>query len=95
MSNVLTFQRPHRREHRQPKVTTERPFRTDYAGSWFGHCKTRESAIAAAIKHILYDGYSRATITDVRNGKTVARVIVNPDRKSVRVETETQLRKIS
>lgn len=94
MTNVLKFQAPHRREHRQPKTTIERPFRTDYAGAWCGHCKTRESAIAAAIRHVLYDGYSRATITDVRTGKDIARVVVNSDRKGVRIYTESQLRKV-
>lgn len=94
MTNVLKFQAPHRREHRQPKITTERPFKTDYAGAWCGHCKTRESAISAAIKHILYDGYSKCTITDLRTGHDVARLMISLDRKSVHIKTETQLRKV-
>ena len=62
-----------------------RPFRTDYAGSWFGHCKSRESAIQAAIKHILYDGYSRCTIIDLRTNKDVARVRMSKDKKRAEV----------
>lgn len=57
-----------------------RPFKTDYAGAWSGHCLTRESAIVAAVKHVVKDGYSRATITDKRSNQDVARVSLSTDR---------------
>lgn len=64
----------------------ERPFETSYPGIFNGHAKTREGAIMAAMSHVVRDGYNRATITDKRTGVTVARVIVNADRTSCRVE---------
>lgn len=75
-------------------VTILRPFETDYAGAWRGHCKTRESAIMAAMRHCVMDAYTRATITDVRNGEIVARVRLTDDRKSAVVETTKPMRKI-
>lgn len=71
-----------------------RPFETDYAGAWKGHCKTRESAIIAAMRHVVQDGYTRATITDARTGVVVAWVVVTDDKKSAIVTTVTQLKKI-
>jgi diaminopimelate epimerase len=70
-----------------------RPFQTDYAGAWRGHCKTRESALRAAVRHVVDDGYSRATVTDVRTGEDVARVRVAADRRTVTIETIKPLRK--
>jgi hypothetical protein len=57
-----------------------RRYETDYAGSWRGFCKSRESAIVAAIKHIVHDGYTRCTITDRVTGSPVARVGLNAER---------------
>lgn len=71
-----------------------RPFETDYAGAWKGHCKTRESAIMAAMRHVVMDAYTSATITDVRAGTIVARVRLSDDRKSAMVETAKPLRKV-
>jgi hypothetical protein len=58
-----------------------RPFETDYAGAWKGHCLTRENAIIAAMRHVVLDGYSRATITDLRNGQVVARIRMDEEHK--------------
>lgn len=57
-----------------------RRYETDYAGAWRGFCKTRESAIIAAIKHVVNDGYTRCTITDRETGSPVARVGLNAER---------------
>lgn len=57
-----------------------RKFETSYAGAWNGYCKTRESAITAAIKHVVNDGYTRATITDRETGEEVAWVRLNDAR---------------
>lgn len=75
------------------EVIVTRPYETDYAGLWRGHCKTRESAILAAMKHVVTDGYTRATITDTTTGTVVARVRVSEDRKHALVETVTQIRR--
>lgn len=76
-------------------VTQSRPFETDYAGAWKGHCLTRESALIAAMKHIVQDGYSRATITSKDTNTVVARVQLDDSRKRAVITTETQLRKIA
>lgn len=57
-----------------------RRYETDYAGMWRGFCKSRESAIVAAIKHVVNDGYTRCTITDRETGSPVARVGLNAER---------------
>lgn len=64
----------------------QRLYRTDYAGAWNGHCKTRESAIQAAVRHCLYDGYSHCVIT----GPTgqVARVSYDYATKRITVQAE-------
>lgn len=72
-----------------------RRYETDYAGAWRGHCKTRESAVIAAMKHIVNDGYTRCTITDKSTGTVVVRVRLSDDRKSAVVEAVTQFRKQS
>lgn len=72
------------------KSTNSRPFTTDYAGTWQGHCKTRESATKAAIRHLLDDGYTACTIT---NGtEPVARMRVSADRTMVTITYERPLR---
>ncbi len=71
-----------------------RRYETDYAGAWKGHCKTRESAIMAAMRHVVNDGYTSATITDKQTGIVVAWVRLSADRKTASVDTITQLRKI-
>lgn len=58
-----------------------RRYRTDYAGVWHGHCKTRESAIVAAVKHVINDHYSSATVTDRETDVDIARVRLSKDRK--------------
>lgn len=62
-----------------------RPFETDYAGWWRGHCKTLESAIVAAMRHVVNDGYTRCTITNKDTGEVVARVELSASRKSATV----------
>jgi len=71
-----------------------RMFTTDYAGAWSGHCKTRESAIVAAIKHIVNDGYTRATITNRVTGEDVARVRLSNDRTRAEVTVVKPFKKI-
>ena len=71
-----------------------RRFETDYAGMWRGHCKTRESAILASIKHIVQDGYSKSTITDKFTGEVVARVRLSTDRTRAVVEVAKPFRKV-
>lgn len=56
-----------------PKNTVERPFKTDYAGVWCGHCLTPENAIAAALTRVLA-GAGKCTITDLRTGEDIARL---------------------
>lgn len=73
---------------------TTRPFKTDYAGAFSGHCKTRESATESATRHILRDGYKRATITDVRTGEDVVRIVLSDDRKSVTITAIKIFRKV-
>jgi hypothetical protein len=71
-----------------------RRFETDYAGAWRGHCKTRENAVIAAMRHIVRDGYSRCTITDTITGEVVARIRLTADRKSATVDAVQQFKKI-
>ncbi len=70
-----------------------RKFKNDYAGSWFGYCKSVESAIIAATKHIVNDGYTRCTITDRESGQDVARIKLSDDRKRAVIETTSPFRK--
>lgn len=58
-----------------------RRYRTDYAGFWHGHCKTRESAIVAAVKRVINDHCSSATITDRETDTDIARIRISKDRK--------------
>lgn len=71
-----------------------RPFKTDYAGAFSGFCKSRESAIQAATKHILIDGYTKATITDTRSNEDVAFVRLDDTRTKVTIITVRKIRKI-
>lgn len=71
-----------------------RRFKTDYAGAWCGFCKTRESAIVAAVKHIVRDGYTRATITDRETDQDVAHVRLSTDRTRAVVEVVKPFTKI-
>ena len=70
-----------------------RKYETDYAGAWRGYCKTRETAVIAAIKHIMQDGYTVCTITDREKDCVVARIRLSQDRKQATIETVTQIRK--
>jgi len=63
-----------------------RPFQTTYAGAFNGYSKTREGAILAAMRHVVKDGYNRATITDRVRDVDVAWVTVNKDRTSATVQ---------
>jgi hypothetical protein len=63
-----------RARRKSAPVTAERPFETDYAGAWHGRCKSRESAVNAASKHIQSDGYAKCTVTDLRTNYIVAEV---------------------
>jgi hypothetical protein len=57
---------------------SKRFYRNDYAsGVRSGWCKTRQNAVQAAMKHILEDGYTAATIICMRTDKTIARVSLN------------------
>lgn len=67
---------------------------TDYAGAFRGHCNTRESAIVAAIRHVVNDGYTRATITDKERNVDVARVRMSDDRTRAVVEVVKPFRRI-
>jgi hypothetical protein len=71
-----------------------RRFETDYAGTWRGHCKTRENAVIAAMRHIVNDGYTRCTITDKTTGEVVVRVHLSKNRKSAIVEAANQFKKL-
>jgi len=70
----------YRHNHKSKNTGSPRPFQTDYAGAWRGHCKTRESAIIAAAKHLVNDGYTRATVTNIDTGQDVARLHLSTDR---------------
>lgn len=74
--------------------SSPRPFQTDYAGAWRGHCKTRESAIIAAAKHIVNDGYTRATITNLDTGQDVARIRLSADRMRAVIETVSPIKQL-
>jgi len=63
-----------------------RAFETDYAGAWKGHCKSRESAILAAMLHVVQDGYTRATITNKETMEVVARVSLSAARTQALVD---------
>lgn len=82
--------------NKKPKIlfVGNRPFETDYAGVWRGHCKTREGAIIAAIKHIVRDGYFKCTITDRRTEEIIARVTISSDRKRAIVTAYEPMEKV-
>lgn len=71
-----------------------RNFETDYAGVWRGHCKSRESAIVAAMRHIVADGYTTCTITDKARQQVVARVSLDKARMRAVVEVVKPFKKI-
>lgn len=71
-----------------------RRFETSYAGLWNGYCVSRESAIMAAMLHIVRDGYTKATITDRHTREVVARVSLSEDRKRAIVDVIKPLKKI-
>lgn len=72
-----------------------RPFRTSYAGvGKTGACGSRETAVNAAIGHIMSDGYSRCTVTDMRTNEDVAWLALSRDKKSVRVTTLHTIKKV-
>lgn len=76
---------------RKPKPTPSvRPFETDYAGAWKGHCKTRAGAVKAAIRHLMDDGYSSCTITE--NGAKVARMTYDVSTRRVSIVFEEAVR---
>jgi hypothetical protein len=69
-----------------------RKYMTDYAGTWRGYCKTRENAIVAATRHLINDGYTRATITDRETGGDIVRLALSGDRCKVTITTVTPLK---
>ena len=73
-------------QYKAKNTGSPRPFQTDYAGAWRGHCKTLESAIIAATKHIVRDCYSRATITNIDTQQDVARIRLSTDRLRAVIE---------
>ena len=72
-----------------------RRFETDYAGAWSGYCKTRESAVIAAIRHVMEDGYTVCTITDRETGEFAARVTLDSTRRRATVETKKLIRRVN
>ncbi len=77
------------------QVTVARPFRTDYAGAWPGHSKTREGAIIAAMRHLVRDHYRVAVITNLDTGVIVAELRMDDNRKGIVVLTKTQFKKVA
>lgn len=71
-----------------------RKFETDYAGAWRGHCKTRESAINAAMRHLTLHGYRACTITDKETGRIVARLQMAASSKRIVVEVVRPFKEI-
>jgi hypothetical protein len=64
-------------------------FKTEYAsGQRPGYCKTLESATMAAMQHLMYDGYTSATISCTITGESVARLKMNDDRTKVQIISE-------
>jgi hypothetical protein len=88
---VVSNKPPVKRKKPAPTVST-RPFLTTYAGMWCGHCKTRESAILAAVKRVVNDGYLKATITDTTTNQDVVRIRVNAARTQAIVDTVKPLK---
>lgn len=74
--------------------TVARPFRTDYAGAWVGHCKSRENAVNAAIKHLTKDGYTRCTITDLETGKDVVRIVATGGCRVITINAVAPFRRV-
>lgn len=74
--------------------TRSRPFKIDYAGCWPGFACTREGAIDAAGRHMTRDGYTRATVTDVRTDTHVASVELRPGGFGYIVTTAKRFRKV-
>ena len=75
--------------NRTKPTPNTRPFENDYAGAWRGHCKSRESAITAAQKHCVQDGYRACTISE--NGLPVAWVTYDYRAKTVTIKTATHM----
>ena len=80
-------------QYKAKNTGSPRPFKTDYAGAFPGRCSTRESAIIAATKHLVNDGYSRATITNLNNGHDIARLHMSADRTKVVIDAVTPFKK--
>jgi len=83
----------YKRNHKAKNTGSPRPFETDYAGAWRGRCKTRESAIIAATKHLVNDGYSVAVITNIDTGQAVARINLSGDRTRVVIDAVRPFKK--
>lgn len=76
------------------KATRARRFKTDYAGFWSGHCLTRESAVIAAMKRMVRDCCTRATVTDLDTGIDVVRLTLSADRTRATVTAVEPFRRI-
>jgi len=96
VSNLLPIFQAGQREFkvRRSRYEGSRPFQTTYAGAFNGYSKTREGAIMAAMRHVVKDGYNRATITDRVRDVDVAWVTVNKDRTSATVQVAKALKVI-
>ena len=66
---------------------SSRKFETDYAGTWRGFCKSRETALLAAVRHLVNDGYTACTITDRETNQVIARVRMEKGRKTATITT--------
>jgi hypothetical protein len=82
-------------QYKAKNTGSPRPFKTDYAGAFPGRCATRESAIIAATKHLVQDGYTRATITNLNNGHDIARLHLNAARTQAIIEVVTPFKKFN
>ena len=70
-----------------PVTDNPRFYRTDYAGGTRpGYCVTQESATCAAIRHILLDGYTSATISCMITGADLVRLRISDNKTQVIVK---------
>lgn len=72
-----------------------RRYETSYAGARSGYSNTRESAINAAIGHIVRDGYTAATITDRKTLEDVAWIKLADNKRSVLITTAHNIKKVT
>lgn len=69
-------------------MAQKRFFQTDYAsGSRPGFCLSLESATMAAMKRILFDGFTSATISTIGGDQDVARLKMNDEKTRILITT--------